>query len=428
MKIVSRAILSMLVLLAMMFLTGCGGHYFCNVTFGSSTCTPSGSGLGSGGGGGGGGGGSGATAFVFAVDQAGTIDGYTLNTTAGTFAATSGYTAPTVPANDGGVGMAVAQKQFLYAGFGAAEQLYGWVISSSGSLTAITGTPITAPFLDRFNGGVGQDNIITDPTGTYLFISDALDSEIYIYVIGAGGELTAAATPFVSLPAGFEPMNLATDGLGKYLYAIDGDYSTHQGTEIAAYVIGSGGTLTAVPGSPFTYPMWQVQGEPTGKFLIGTTGSNASFGVADDLHLYVFSITQSGTNEGAITETSVAPTVYSPFAIAVSPNTGGNLVYSFSFNDTATGFNPTEGYSISSSGTLTALSESPFSNLGEGTWGQFDQSGQNLMDYGSFTLVGTTTVTTEIVPLSVGSDGTLTQPASTLTIATPGFWVVTDVP
>ncbi len=442
MKMVSRALLSLLVLLATLFLANCGGHYFCNVTFGSSTCNPSGSGSGpsGGSGGGGGGGGSQPSAFVFAVDQGGTIDGYTLSVSGGTFGSTSNYTAPTVPTNDGGVGMAVAQGQFLYAGFGAAQELYGWTINSSGSLTAISGFPLSISALGGSNGGVGQNNIITDPTGSYLFISDALAAQVYAYVIGSGGTLSAAATPIITLPAGFEPMNLATDGMGKYLYIIDGDWYTHQGSEIAAYVIGTGGTLTAVPGSPFIgppYNMWQVQGEPTGDFLIGTTGSNASYaGVSDDLHLYVFSITQSGASAGAITQVTGSPftTQYSPFTIAVSPAAGGDLVYSFGFNDAGTAFNPTEGYSLSTTGTLTALTGSPFSNLGEGTWGQFDQSGAYLMDYGSY-VNSSDALVTQLVPLIVGTDGVLSQPIATLDLTsgcttTPCnvFWAVTDVP
>ncbi len=49
MKTNARALLSLLlVVLATMFLAGCGGSYNCQVTFGSSTCTPSGSGFGGG--------------------------------------------------------------------------------------------------------------------------------------------------------------------------------------------------------------------------------------------------------------------------------------------------------------------------------------------------------------------------------------------
>jgi len=56
-----------------------------------------------------------STAFAFAVDQNGTVDGFTLNSGAGTFGFTSGFVAPVIPANDPGVGMVVAQKKFVYA-------------------------------------------------------------------------------------------------------------------------------------------------------------------------------------------------------------------------------------------------------------------------------------------------------------------------
>jgi hypothetical protein len=426
-----RADLLLIVAMATLGLAACD-HYTCTngLTFGASTCSnssitgPGGSGSG----------GSATAAFVFAVDQGtgtgGTIDGFTLDTSANTFQATPGYTAPTIPNNNGGVGMVVAQKQFLYAGFGTVGEIFGWTISSTGSLTAIAGSPFPAPFLAFFGAGVGEANMITNPAGTMLFVSDTLQSEIFVFQIGSGGVLTPATPPSITLPLGFEPMNLATDGLGKYLYASNGNSSTHTGTEVAAFVVGSSGTLTPVPGSPFAFPMWLVKGEPTGNFLIGTTGKVAFFSGTDDDHLYVFSITQSGASAGAITPVSGSPfpTVFSPFSIAVQSNTGGNLLYSFSINDTATGFNSAEGYSISSAGALTADVGSPFSGLTNGDWGQFDQSGAFLFDYGSFTDINTNTVVTQLAPFDVGAGGALTQPITTLTLATPGFWAVTDAP
>jgi len=412
------------VLLATLWLVGCD-HYTCSATFGNSSCTASGSGLGTTGGGG-----NTSSAFVYAVDEGtsgstnGTIDGYAFDSTTLAFGPITSYTAPTVPINNGGVGMVVAQGINLYAGFGTVQQLYGWVISSSGSLTAIPGSPFAVPALDGFISGVGQANMITNPAGTLLFISDAVNQSIDVYSIGTGGVIAQVGS--FACPAGFTPMNLATDGLGKYLYAIDGTYNSHQGTKIAAFSIGSGtslGTLTPVTGSPFAFPMWQVKGEPTGKFLIGTTGTTAAYNGHDDDNLYVFSI---GTG-GALTQVTKQSTVYTPFSIAVPSNTSGELVYSLGFNDTATGFNPVEGYAISSSGTLTAVSGSPFS-LGEGSWGQFDQSGALLFSYASFLNTSTNTIVTQLSPLAVGSGGVLTQPASTLTLVTPGFWAVADVP
>lgn len=379
-----------------------------------------------------------ATAFAFAVDSSevagsttGTIDGYTLDASTASFQATATYTAPTIPPDDGGVGMVIAQKQFLYAAFESAEQIYGWTIDgSTGALTAISGSPYSASFLSGLGGEVAQSAMITNPAGTLLFISLPLQSKIYVYQVGSSGALSpVAGTPF-SVP--FEPLNLATDGAGKYLYAIDGNVNTHTGSEIAAYSIGSSGTLKAVSGSPFAYPMWQVQGEPSGKFLIGTSGNSDASGYSgvEDDNLYVFSISSTG----ALTPVSGSPfaTVYSPFSIAVSPNSGGDLVYSFSITESSgqTSFNAEEGYSISSSGALTAVSGSPFASLGNGSsgsWGQFDQSGAYLFVYGEFiTDPSTDTIVTQISPLNVPAAGTLTSAGSTAILTTPGFWAVTD--
>src|SRR5271155_1270377 len=104
-----RADFLLIVALATLGLASCD-HYNCSTTlnFGSSTCTnssisnPGGSGSG----------GSATAAFAFVVDTgtstAGTVDGYTLNTTANTFQATPSYTAPAIPPDDFGAGMVVA--------------------------------------------------------------------------------------------------------------------------------------------------------------------------------------------------------------------------------------------------------------------------------------------------------------------------------
>jgi hypothetical protein len=267
--------------------------------------------------------------------------------------------------------------------------------------------------------------MITNPAGTLLFFSDPVQNTIYIYQIGSGGVLTAAiGSPF---PAPIPPLNLTTDGKGKYLYATDGFFGTHTGTQVAAFSIGSTGSLTGVAGSPFAFPMWQVEGEPSGQYLIGTTGNSVPSSGVDDKHLYIFTINQS---TGAISQVGApVPTAYSPFTIAVQGNTGGSLVYSFGINDTDTGYNPIEGYQINTSaGTLAAVSGSPFSGVSNGFWGQFDQSGALLFDYSSVVAVGTNTVVSTLGALDVGSGGALTQPTSPVTLATGGYWVVTDAP
>jgi hypothetical protein len=426
-----RGFLMLVAGLAAMGLASCG-HYTCGAGFGSSSCTSSGPpSLSSSGGGG-----SATAAFVFVADATGTsttgtIDGYTLNTTASTFGATPSYTAPATPLNDGGVGLVVAQKKYLYTGYGSTNTIYGWSIGTDGNLTAVSASPYAAPFMSLVPAGFGTQSIMVNPAGTLLFFS-TFTGNIYVYQIGSGGALTAAIGSPFSAPFGG---NLATDGLGNYLYITDA--SGHAGTEIAAYVIGSscataGGacTLTVVPGSPFASAsdnMWQVQGDSTGKYLIGTTGQSVAVNGIDNDFLYVFSITTSGANAGAITPLgSVSTGTNSPVSIAVQSNSNGNLVYSFGIEDSALGFNPVDGFSLNSAGALTALSTSPFSNAAVGDLGEFDQSGSFLFVYGGIFNSGTQAVTFQMGAFDVGSGGALTEPTSTLTLTNGGFFVVTD--
>lgn len=441
MKIVSRVLVGVLVALATLSLVNCNS-YSCG-GFGSLPCgsqpaggsgTFGGGSGGSGGGGGGGtggGGGSGAgtSAFVFVLDSTGygEVMGYSLDPEKASLPLqpTNAYVPPPTPSGDTGLGMTVAQGLYLYAAFGSTDQIYGWTISSSGLLTSITNSPFSVAVANNPSSEFDTNRVATNPGGTLLFVADGTLNEIFVFQVSSGGTLTAVAGSPFSVP--FSPGNLATDGLGNYLY-ITSTTSNHTGSLVGAYSIGSGanlGVLTAVSGSPFTFPMWQVAGEPTGKFLIGTTGSSLSVNGADDNHLYVFSITQSGTSAGALTELSNSPflTTYSPMGIAVQTNSGGDLVYSFGLNDAGTAFNPSEGYQLDSSGTLTAVTNSPFASGNVGNVGQFDQTGTLLFEYGGL-WNGTTTVYNATAFSVVDDAASLI--GGTLTYG--GFWVATDQP
>ncbi|HTZ82058.1 MAG TPA: hypothetical protein VMB66_02640 [Candidatus Acidoferrales bacterium] len=417
MRLKVRLLLSLIAVAVTISLSGCG-HYVCGTgaTFGNSSCSASGGGINQGGGTT-----TSAAAFAFAVDAAGTIDGYTLDTTNSTFGATASYSAPTTPTQDDGSGMVIAQSKYLYVGFPSTFQIFGYSISASGTLSSVSGSPFGANYLTT---AVGTKNMITNPAGTFLFVASGASNQIYVYQIGSSGGLTSVSGSPFTIP--FLAANLAIDGLGKYLYVTQ-NLGSHTGLQIAAYSIGSSGGLTAVTGSPFAYPMWEVAGDPSGKYLIGTSGRSVPFNGVDDYHLYVYSIQQTGSNAGALTAVSGSPftTVYSPFGIAMQPNSAGSFVYSFSVNDTDTGYNPVEGFSLdSTSGSLTTVSGSPFSGVSDGFWGQIDQSGAYLFVYGG--VVNNGTVTTSLGAMNIGSGGTLTEPTSQLTLPTAGFWAVTD--
>jgi 6-phosphogluconolactonase len=440
MKNLLRWLVGIFVMLGTLLLSNCS-PYGCRVTFGSSTCTPSGSGLGTGGsggsgGGGGGGGGNNATptAFVYAVDQTGgatgngtngTIDGYDLSNSGSSFLPLQGYTAPLIPATDPGAGMVVVNKQFIYSIFELTGELAGWSINSStGALTALSGFPMTVSF--NLPIAAGQFQMTTDPGGNYLFVSDSGDNEIFVYTINntTGALTTATGSPF-AVPA-IEPGNITTDGLGRFLYVSLG--SAHEGGSFEAFSIGTGGVLTFIPGSfVSTLGAWQLQGDASGKYLIGTSGNSLSVSGADDLHLYVFSINQS-TGIATATTGSPVSTQFSPFTIAMQPaSSNGEFIYSFGINDTDTGYNGIEGFQLDpTTGVLAELSGSPFSNgLTLGWWGQFDQAGSNLLVYSSGTSSSGATFV-QLAPLQVSSTGALTEPITAATLITAGYWVVTD--
>jgi 6-phosphogluconolactonase (cycloisomerase 2 family) len=409
-----RALLSVGVVLSAMWLSSCG-HYVCKTTFGSATCTPSGSGFS-----GGGGSNGAASAYAFAVNGNGSIDGYTLSATASTLTATPNYTAATTPANAGGVGMVVAQGKYLYTVYADLHEIYGWTIDSSGGLTPIGGFPIpvslTIPTLLAFN----QYAVITNPAGTLLFVSDAGINQIIVYQINTSGALTQApGSPF---PAGsIEPQNMGMDGQGRYLYvSSEGSSLDHAGTVVGAFSVSSTGVLQQISGSPFNYPLWQMQGDPSGSYLIGISGKTAYWYGSDDDSLYVFNINQS---TGAISPVAGSPfaTTYAPFNMAVRPSaTGGEFVYTFSINDLGTAYNPIEGYQISTtSGTLSALSLSTSTPT---AWGQFDPAGSYLFSYSN------SGSAISLAALTVGSTGGLTATGTPVTLNTGGYWAVSDVP
>ena len=412
-----RAVLMLMVAVAMMGLASCD-HYVCTsgANFGSSTCTAGTVGLS--------GGGNEDAAFLFVSNgtgAAGAIAGYTLNTTnsaAPTLQLTNGYTAPVTPGNDVGLGMALAQKQFVYTAYSSTGQIFGWTISSSGILSAVSGSPYSVPSLHSL-GSLYFDTqrVITNPAGTLLFVADAAHDQIFVYQIGSGGALSAVTgSPFSVAP--YSPGNMTTDGLGNYLYFTQVADNNHTGTELGAYKIGTGsslGQLTEI--AAYDLGMWQVLGEPTGKFLIGTTGQSLAVNDADNPNLYVFSIGSSG----AITLTGTFATTNSPLNIAVQSNSGGSQVYSFGIADSGNAFNPIEAYALSSSGTLTAANGSPFDNGAVGDFGQFDQSGGFVFVYGGIGEDGT--VVYQMTAFQVDSDG-LALPAITGTYG--GYWVVTD--
>jgi len=409
-----RVLFGSVVVLTMMWLVGCSGHYTCGVTFGSSTCTPGTTTTTP----------SSANAFAYVVDQGGTIDGYALNANAKTFGTVSTYIAPTIAKNTGGVGVVVAQGKFLYAVFEDLQLIYGWSIDTSGNLKALANFPLSVPISGIAGSTYNQQVVITNPAGTLLFISEFSNEQILVYQISSTGTLTAATgSPFSTLPASLEPQNLAMDAQGRFLYVSE-DSGTHSGSFVVGYSVSSAGALTQIPGTwGNSIPIWEMQGDPSGKYMVGISGKVQSLFGSDDKNLYVYSIDQT---TGALSAVIGSPfgTVYAPFNIAMQPkSTNGEFVYSFSLNATGTATNPIEGYQLDpATGALKVITGSPFNVSTPSAFGQFDQSGSYLFVYPS---------PASSVPLgviNVASSGALTETLPSVTLPTGGYFAVSDVP
>jgi 6-phosphogluconolactonase (cycloisomerase 2 family) len=305
------------------------------------------------------------------------------------------------------------------------QQIYGYTVGASGSLTALSGFPVSAPLTGIGSASYNQQVVITNPTGTLLFISEFGNDQILVYQISSTGALTlATGSPVSTVPAGLQPQNMAMDGKGKFLY-VTSESGDHAGSVVAVYSVSSAGALTlaSTPAQTLLPCCWEMQGEPSGNFMVGISGETLSIFGSDDNHIYVYGINQTTGLLIAVTG-SPFTTTYSPFNIAVDPvSANGEFVYSFSINDTATTDNPIEAYQINTTtGALTVVSGSPYSGVTASPWGQFDQSGGFLFLYAGVA------PDFELGVSTVGTNGSLTESVSTTPLTTSGYWAVTDVP
>jgi 6-phosphogluconolactonase (cycloisomerase 2 family) len=129
---------------------------------------------------------------------------------------------------------------------------------STGALTAV-GTPLAIP----------RSAIAVDPTGKFAYVASIPSGtgagSIQAFAIDAStGELTTVGSPVAT---GIYPFSVVVDPIGKFAYVGNGGINN---SSISAYTIGSDGTLTAVPGSPFNgvgfFNAYLVMA-PLGKFI-----------------------------------------------------------------------------------------------------------------------------------------------------------------
>lgn len=226
---------------------------------------------------------------------------------------------------------------FLYA-IGSPGVIYQMSVNAStGELTLNTPTTV--------NGDVRE--LIVDPQGKFAFVNDLTDGRVLAYSIGSDGSLSPVPGSPFAVPAGGLPVNLVITNDGSFLYA------PLIPSGIAAFAVNrSTGTLSNVAGSPFAtsnQPFSLAIGAG-GKFIysIGGSSNNAIQG---------FSIDGS---TGALAAVAGSPFVMPSSFSSLTVDASGRFLYATS-QTAILSQSMIFGLAIdSSAGTLTTLTGAPY--------------------------------------------------------------------
>jgi 6-phosphogluconolactonase len=209
-----------------------------------------------------------------------------------------------------------ASSKFLFVGNSGSQTVSAFQIdAASGALTPVPGSP--------FVTGARPEGVTVDPMGRFVFVGNQASSSISAFSIGTNGALAPVpGSPF----AANSPFQLAINPSGTILFANNFPDSTVSDLNtVSAFQIGTTGSLTAVPGSPF--PTANSSGFASAVGLVADSGGRFLF-VADHMAQAIVPFNINPTN-GALTPASTLPTPpascevschNNPLRLAVHPN------------------------------------------------------------------------------------------------------------
>ena len=159
--------------------------------------------------------------------------------------------------------------KFLYLTLAGAGAVSAYAIAADGTLTFLADDfSVAQPF-----------SVAVDPTGKFAYVASFGGNAIFAFSIGTNGTLapidadaaTAGSQP--SIAAGTNPHFVTFDPTGRFLYA-----ANFGSGDVSAYRTSASGSLTKVPGSPFTAGAGArgIGIDPTGKFAYVANHFDAS--------------------------------------------------------------------------------------------------------------------------------------------------------
>ncbi|MGB9418457.1 MAG: hypothetical protein WCB58_19240 [Acidobacteriaceae bacterium] len=310
----------------------------------------------------GGGGGGSVGSYIYVGTQSGILASYSVSTT-GTLAALSGspYQLATAAVNSLAV---TPSNTFLYAGV-AGIGVYGLSLSSSTGV----GTLIDTNALVQ---DVAPSAVTVDPTGKYLLVAGLANGAAAVgeYVINSDGTLSEATISPVTItfPANTDTTNLSIQNIAvapnsSYVFVTLGQLG------VAPLPYNTSGGLTANTVILTPKLSSNIANQDLGV-AVNATGSALFIGETN-AGMRVFTIGASS---------SFKEISGSPFAAGGQPRSitfDGTGDYVYVADSSATTI---YGYTVLSSGTLTALPGSPFSSVGSQPFAlSLDQSKKFLL-------------------------------------------------
>lgn len=260
------------------------------------------------------------------------------------------------PITDSGPAMAPAiaaiGTNYLYASDPQAASggaIDAWTINyNTGELTPIAGSPFSIGGVNSPAGLAVANSIAVnaeDVPGPFLYVADAGKIDALQVTNDGTGTLTAVpGSPFTS----GTNLYLTVDPMNRFVFAADED---SPGGVRAFTINSSTGALTAVPGSPFPINSNSNGSIQPGQIVVDGSGSFVYVTIPSTGQIAAFSIGSGGV----LTSISGSPFAAGSGAFALAATINGGLYVSNNSAGTVSGYsiNPTTG-------ALTPLAESPF--------------------------------------------------------------------
>ena len=198
---------------------------------------------------------------------------------------------------------------FLYA-IGGNSYVYAYDVNPvTGALTP--GVDASDHPLPPYLAGSGQGNNkgVIDPTGSFLYVVDGVQNNVWGFTIDQLTGALTATLPNPNYPVGALPTDVLVDHTGAYLYVINSNDGDISGFTITA------GTGVLVPNAP------AVAAPP---YTAGSLGLSPSFGTIDPTNAYLY--VPDGTANVNGFNIAQATGFLTAFSTAIPPITGAQAL------------------------------------------------------------------------------------------------------